>query len=60
MTDNARIEINKKDKEFEVRVVESDGRVLRRFTYRTIDSARKAAQAWTGAYDNCPIMDLVK
>jgi hypothetical protein len=56
----ARIVITKSEGEFEVRVVDSDGQVLRRFTYRTIDSARKAAQAWTAAYDDCPIKDLVK
>jgi hypothetical protein len=42
---------------YEVRVVDAEGGIIRTFTYRTIDSARKAARAWTAAYDNCPIVD---
>jgi hypothetical protein len=60
MTDKTRIVISKSEGEFEVRVVDSDGRLLRRFTYINIDRARTAAQAWAAAYDNCPIIDLVK
>jgi hypothetical protein len=48
---------NTEDGDFEVRVVESDGHVLHRYTYRTIESARRAAAAWTAAYDNCWIKD---
>ena len=42
-------------KGFEVRVVDANGRLIRMFTYPTIDSARRAAKAWTAAYGNCPI-----
>lgn len=31
---------------YEVRVVDAEGRALRSFTYRTIESARRAAAAW--------------
>jgi hypothetical protein len=40
---------------FRVRVVDANGRTVRTFTYPTIESARRAARAWTGAYGNCPI-----
>jgi hypothetical protein len=43
--------------EFEVCVIDGNGCVLHRYTYRTIESARRAAAAWTAAYDNCPIED---
>jgi hypothetical protein len=42
---------------FQVRVVDAGGRTLRMFTYRTIEGARRAAQAWTVAYGDCPIRD---
>jgi hypothetical protein len=42
---------------FEVRVIDTEGRTIRKFTYPTIESARKAARAWTVAYGNCPIDD---
>jgi hypothetical protein len=35
----------------------ANGRTVRMFTYPTIESARRAAQAWTVAYGNCPIVD---
>ena len=54
------IEIHKTNAGFEVRVVSSDEQVLRRFTYDTIEGARRAATAWTAAYNDCPIKDLVK
>jgi hypothetical protein len=38
-------------------VIDHAGRTLRTFTYPTIDSARKAARAWTVAYGNCLIDD---
>jgi hypothetical protein len=44
-------------KGFEVRVVDDNGRLVRTFTYPTIESARKAAKAWTLAYGNCRIDD---
>ena len=44
-------------KGFQVRVVDSEGRTIRMFTYPTIGSARRAAMAWTVAYDNCWIDD---
>jgi hypothetical protein len=44
-------------KGFQVRVVNADGHTGRTFTYPTIDSARRAARAWTVAYGNCPIVD---
>jgi hypothetical protein len=42
---------------YEVRVVDADGRTIRMFTYSTLESARRAARAWTVAYGNCPIRD---
>ena len=42
---------------FRVRVVDANGRTVRMFTYPTIESARRAAQAWTGAYGNCRVDD---
>jgi hypothetical protein len=42
---------------YEVRVVTTNGRTIRVFTYPTIESARKAAAAWTVAYGNCPVVD---
>jgi hypothetical protein len=42
---------------FRVRVVDANGRTARMFTYTTIESARRAAQAWTVAYGNRPIVD---
>jgi hypothetical protein len=44
-------------KGFQVRVVDADERIVRTFTYPTIESARRAARAWTVAYGNCPIVD---
>jgi hypothetical protein len=44
-------------KSIQIRVVDAEGRTLRVFTYPTIDSARRAARAWTVAYGNCPIRD---
>jgi hypothetical protein len=44
-------------KGFQVRVVDAKGRLIRMFTYPTIESARRAAKAWTVAYGNCPIDD---
>ena len=41
---------------FLVRVVDADGLTLRTFTYPTIESARRAARAWTVEYGNCPIV----
>jgi hypothetical protein len=53
-----RIEIlERTTKSYAVRVIDPAGRTLRTFTYPTIDSARKAARAWTSAYGNCPIVD---
>ena len=53
-----RIEISKsKDGEFKVCVVDAEGQTLRMFKYRTIESARRAAQAWTVAYGDCRIDD---
>jgi len=44
-------------KGFDVRVFDAKGRLIRLFTYPTIESARRAAKAWTAAYGNCPIDD---
>ena len=44
-------------KGFQVRVVDAEGKTLRKFTYPTIESARRAAAAWTVAYNNCWIDD---
>lgn len=54
------IEILKAGARFEVRVVNSDGRVLWRFTYDAIERARRAATAWAAAYNDCPIKGAVK
>jgi hypothetical protein len=55
------IEILKASKDavkgFQMRVVDVNGRIVRIFTYPTIESARTAARAWTVAYGNCPIVD---
>jgi hypothetical protein len=53
-----RIEILDSVVGFEVRVVSEDGRTLRRFTYLTVEGARKGASAWTAAYANCEVRDL--
>lgn len=42
---------------FQVRVVNDDGQILRMFVYRTIEAARRAAEAWTVAYGDCRIED---
>lgn len=42
---------------YDVRVVDAGGGTVHTFTYSTIEAARKAARAWTAAYDNCPIHD---
>jgi hypothetical protein len=42
---------------YEVRVVGPDGHTIRTFAYRTIEAARRAARAWTGAYGDCPVVD---
>ena len=42
---------------FQVRVFDAQGRLIRMFIYATIESARRAAKAWTVAYGNCPIRD---
>jgi hypothetical protein len=42
---------------FQVRVVDANGRLVRMFIYATIESARRAAKAWTVAYGNCRIDD---
>jgi hypothetical protein len=53
------IEILKGDlKGFRVRVVDAAGQTVRTFSYSTIESARRAARAWTVAYGNCPIHDM--
>jgi len=44
-------------KGFQVRVVDAGGGTVRMFTYPTIESARRAAAAWTVAYNNCWIND---
>ena len=45
---------------YEVRVVDTDGRTIRTFTYPTIEAARVAACAWTVAYGNCRIDDKTR
>jgi len=42
---------------FQVRVVDAEGRTVRMFTYPTIESARRAARAWTVAYGDCRVED---
>ena len=43
--------------DFEVRIVDGNGHVLLRYTYHTVESARRAPAAWTVAFDNCPVED---
>jgi hypothetical protein len=43
---------------FEVRVLDDDNQLLRRFKYSTIIGARRAAEAWAAAYHNCEVRDL--
>ena len=42
---------------FKVCVIDPAGKILRMFRYRTIASARRAAAAWTVAYNGCWIDD---
>jgi hypothetical protein len=42
---------------YEVCIVDDDGQTIRTFTYQTIEAARRAARAWTGAYGNCTVID---
>jgi hypothetical protein len=42
---------------FQVSIIDSNGHVLRKFTYRTRERARRASAAWAVAHDNCPIDD---
>ena len=44
-------------KGFQVRVVDAEGKTLRKFTYPTIESARRAATAWTVGYGDCQVND---
>jgi hypothetical protein len=44
-------------KGFQVRVVDSKGRALQMFVCPTIESARRAASAWTVVYNNCWVED---
>jgi hypothetical protein len=37
-----------------------EGRTLRKFTYHTIESARRAAEVWRVAYGNCEVVDKTK
>jgi len=37
--------------------VDAEGRTVRMFTYPTIESARRAATAWTVAYGDCLVKD---
>ena len=53
-----RIEIVKSNEGFHVCIIEGKSLVVRRFTYRTIEAARTAAQAWSAAHGNCPVVDL--
>jgi hypothetical protein len=46
-------------KGFRVRVIDADGLTLRTFTYPTVESARRAARAWTTVhYGDWPIHDM--
>jgi hypothetical protein len=54
------IVIDKTDRGFEVRVVDGEGRTLRKFTYHTIESARRAAEAWRSAHGDCQVIDQTK
>ena len=54
------IEIVKDVDEFQVRVVDAEGHVLRRFAYLSIAKARSAAIAWSAAYRGCEIKDRTR
>jgi hypothetical protein len=55
------IEILKHPKKgFQVRVVDAEGQTIRMFTYPTIESARRAATAWTVAYGDCRVDDKTR
>jgi len=41
----------------EVRVIDNKGQITRRFAYRNLQAARRAATAWSAAYGNCEIVD---
>jgi hypothetical protein len=42
---------------YEVRVIDDNGQITRRFAYRNLQAARRAATAWSAAYGNCDIVD---
>jgi hypothetical protein len=42
---------------WEVRVIDDKGLTTRRFAYRNLLAARRAAAAWSVAYGNCKIID---
>jgi hypothetical protein len=42
----------------EVRVIDDQGMTIRKFTYRDLLAARRAAEAWSVAYGDCKIVDL--
>jgi hypothetical protein len=54
------IEILESIEGFQVRVMSTDGRTIRRFTYRTVEDARKAASAWRVAHNGCEVRDMTR
>ena len=44
-------------KGFQIRIVDPEGKMRLMLTYPNIQSARRAAQAWTVAYGDCRIED---
>jgi hypothetical protein len=42
---------------FEVQVLDDQDRTIRKFTYLSVQQARRAAAAWSTAYGNCPVID---
>jgi hypothetical protein len=52
-----KIVIASADHTFEVRVVDDRGLTTRKFTYKDVQRARKAAFAWSAAYADCPVVD---
>ena len=53
-----RIEIVAHQQTFQVNIIDDRSIVVRRFTYRTVEAARTAAEAWSSAHENCPVKDL--
>ena len=52
-----KIVIASTDLGFEVRIIDDRGVTTRKFTYNDVKRARRAADAWSAAYGDCPVID---